>query len=143
MPVFLDKAQLIEQVRRLSRLIGRIRDIFAPRVYGPEPMIHVTTATAIGAGADWARLRLTFSNGDRGEINLTDHVAFSGILAPLADERFFRQVFVARGTLCWPGDIDMDSIVIHHLTMGIPIELISTELPSAPVNHSPSPARIR
>jgi Protein of unknown function (DUF2442) len=139
MPVFLDKAQLIEQVRRLSRLVGRIRDIFAPRVYGPEPMIHVTTATPIGG----YRLRLTFSNGDKGEINLANHVVFIGTLAPLADERFFRQVFVARGTLCWPGDIDMDSTVIHHLTMGIPIELLSTELPSTPVNHSPAPARTR
>lgn len=132
MPIFLDKAQLIGQVRRLTRFISRIRDSFVPRVYAPAPIIHVATAMPMGG----YRLRLTFSNGDKGEINLSDYVTFTGILAPLADYHFFRQVFVARGTLCWPGDIDMDSTVIHHLTMGIPIELMPTDPPVMPVNHS-------
>jgi hypothetical protein len=31
----------------------------------------------------------------------------TGILAPLLDEGFFRQVFVDSGAVAWPGEIDL------------------------------------
>lgn len=74
------------------------------------------------------QLYLTFSNGDRGTINLFKHVQFLSRLSPLRDQALFRQVFIDHGTLCWPGNIDLDPIVIHHLTMGLPIDLVHPEL---------------
>jgi hypothetical protein len=113
-----------------------LRNLFVPRVYGPAPIVHITKATPIGS----YRLQVTFSNLDVGEIDLANHVAFRGILAPLADYDFFRQVFVARGTLCWPGDIDMDSTVIHHLTMGLRLSSsLASDRHFRSAGHLPAP----
>ena len=134
MVAFLNKVLTVKLIDPLIKPLMWLRNRFAPRVYGPAPIVHVTKAIPIGG----YRLQLTFSNRDVGEIDLANHVAFRGILAPLADYNFFRQVFVGRGTLCWPGDIDMDSTVIYHLTMGLPIELIRDDSGNELANYSSS-----
>ena len=68
--------------------IDWILDLFDRLFRHSDPIVQITSAVPSGG----YRLRLTFSNGDRGEINLTDYVVFISILTPLADERFFRQV---------------------------------------------------
>ena len=132
MAVLFNNSLIMKLIDQLIKPLTWVRNRFTPRAYGPAPLVYITKATPIGG----YRLRLTFSNHDVGEIDLANHVAFRGILAPLADYNFFQQVFIARGTLCWPGDIDMDSTVIHHLTMGLPIELVANDSHTIPANHS-------
>jgi len=98
------------------------------------PITHITHAEHVGGHQLW----LSFSNNTEGVIDLAQHVKFVGFLAPLADEALFHQVFIDRGTICWPGDISMDSTVMYHLTMGIPIDIASDD--SASDDHEPPTA---
>lgn len=115
---------------RFDRILGRTK-----------PLIQITSAVPSGG----YRLQLTFSSGDKGEIDLSRHIQFLPTLAPLADPAFFQCVFVDHGTICWPGNIDLDPIVIHHIAMGLPIDLVHPELgalkESAFVNHAPTVVR--
>lgn len=104
----------------LKKLFDAVSHLFDPLVYGAEPIIHTVGAKYL---SDY-RLWLTFDNGTSGEIDLSQHIAFTGTLAPLADTGIFRSVFVEDGTICWPGDISMDPIVMYHLVMSLPIELV-------------------
>lgn len=108
----------------LLTIIDWFRDWFDPLVKAAEPLITITAVTPLGASDGSRRLRLTFSDGNAGVIDLAQHVEFIGTLAPLRNPAIFRQAFVHHGTVCWPGDIDMDPIVLHHLTMGLPIDLV-------------------
>jgi hypothetical protein len=55
------------------------------------------------------RLYLRFNDGAQGELDIAQIVAFEGVFAALADQRFFQQVYVDAdwGTVCWPGDLDL------------------------------------
>lgn len=68
-------------------------------------------------------LLLHFSNGDHAKVALADHLKFVGYFAPLASPTFFEEVSVDHGTLCWPGGIDLDPLVLHAWTMGLPLAL--------------------
>ncbi|MEZ4869353.1 MAG: DUF2442 domain-containing protein [Caldilineaceae bacterium] len=70
-------------------------------------------------------LEILFHNGEKGYLQLSQHLAFTGYFAPLADAEFFNQVYVDHGTLCWPKQIDLDPVVVYAWTFGIPIELAS------------------
>jgi hypothetical protein len=69
------------------------------------------------------RLRLEFNNGDAGEVDLSKCLQFQGELAPLADPAFVAKarVHFDAGTVCWPGDIDLDPEVLHHRATGKPL----------------------
>jgi hypothetical protein len=84
-------------------------------------MIDVTT---VEPQANYTLL-LHFSNGDQGTLCLADHLKFVGYFAPLASTEFFEEVYLD-GTLCWPGGIDLDPIVVHAWTMDIPLSLAGT-----------------
>lgn len=68
-------------------------------------------------------LLLHFSNGDRGTLSVADHLKFVGYFAPLASTEFFEEVYLDHGTVCWPGGIDLDPIVVHAWTMDMPLML--------------------
>lgn len=68
-------------------------------------------------------LSLHFSNGDEGKLCLADHLKFVGYFAALASPEFFEEVYLDHGTVCWPGGIDLDPIVVHAWTMGVPLAL--------------------
>ena len=72
-------------------------------------------------------LRLGFSNGDEGVLRLAEHLKFVGYFSPLASSEFFAKIYIDHGTLCWPNDIDLDPIVVHAWTMGLPLELASAK----------------
>jgi Protein of unknown function (DUF2442) len=47
-----------------------------------------------------------FKDGLAGHVHISKD-QLTGILAPLLDEGFFRQVFVDSGAVAWPGEIDL------------------------------------
>ena len=87
-------------------------------------MIHVTSVEP----QPCHRLFLQFSNGDQGTLSLSDHLAFVGHFAPLAKPEVFTNVYIDHGTLCWPGGIDLDPIVVHAWTMAEPLSMADEPL---------------
>lgn len=108
----------------LTRLIDWFRDRFDPIVQAPKPLIAINRVSALGASDGSRRLRLTFNDNRTGIVDLARHVEFIGTLAPLQDPAFFREAYVSNGTVCWPGDIDMDATVLYHLAFDLPIDLV-------------------
>jgi hypothetical protein len=70
-------------------------------------------------------LVVQFDNGDQGRFQVSTQLPLTGYFAPLAGSAFFRRVYVAHGTLCWPGEIDLDPVVVHAWALHVPIELAS------------------
>jgi hypothetical protein len=67
-------------------------------------MLRIRSAKAL----DDYRVRLTLTNGDTVERDLTD-IIWGPVFQPLLDDYArFRQVHVEAGTLVWPGDLDFD-----------------------------------
>ncbi len=70
------------------------------------------------------RLRLTFTDGFTGEVNLRDWITGrGGIFSALEDPAFFRQAAVHKdfGTVHWPNDVDFDPDVLYSMATGQPI----------------------
>jgi len=64
------------------------------------------------------RLRLVFTNGETGEIDMRHKVTGrSGVFAPFNDVAFFAQVRVDGETVVWPNGVDLDPIVLYLETM--------------------------
>jgi hypothetical protein len=70
------------------------------------------------------RLELTFTNGERAELDLADRiVGRGGVFAPLQDIDFFKKVKVDPeiGTLVWPNEVDMCPDVLYSKATGEPL----------------------
>ena len=69
------------------------------------------------------RLRVGFDNGDVGELDLTKHLKFRGLFAPRKDPDFVGKVRLDGnlGSICWPGDLDFDPVLLHHYATGKPM----------------------
>ena len=62
------------------------------------------------------RLELTFTNGEKAELDLADRiVGRGGVFAPLEDIDFFKKVKVDSevGTLVWPNEVDLCPDVLY------------------------------
>jgi hypothetical protein len=74
------------------------------------PMVDVVEAQALG---DY-KLRLAFSDGCEGVIDLFDFVAAGGpMVEPLKDAGYFSRVFVSSGVPTWPNGFDLDAINLY------------------------------
>lgn len=64
---------------------------------------------------DGHRLRLTFADGEIHEVDLRAVLAGGGVFTPIFKDRaIFEAVRVDEfGTIAWPGDIDLDPIVLR------------------------------
>ncbi|HEY1756254.1 MAG TPA: DUF2442 domain-containing protein [Bryobacteraceae bacterium] len=51
-------------------------------------------------------LRVRFADGLAGTVRF-DPGYFTGVFEPLRDPQFFNRVFVDRGAVAWPGDLDL------------------------------------
>jgi hypothetical protein len=51
-------------------------------------------------------LFVRFKDGLQGIVHL-HHEQLTGVLKPLRDESFFKQVFIDNGAVAWPGEIDL------------------------------------
>jgi hypothetical protein len=59
-------------------------------------------------------LRLTFENGEIRLYSMANFLACaSGVFVPLRQIDLFRQAFVADGTVCWPGGLDVDPELLY------------------------------
>jgi hypothetical protein len=69
------------------------------------------------------RLHVEFDNGDAGDVDLSKHLKFTGVFAPLEDPAYVAKVRVdAEGdTICWPNQADIDPVVLHHYATGKPL----------------------
>jgi hypothetical protein len=78
------------------------------------------------------QLRVGFDNGDVGEVDLAKRIKFRGLLTPLKDPAFFSKVFVNEeiGTICWPGDLDFDPVILHHYATGKPMPKWAGPIPN-------------
>jgi hypothetical protein len=58
---------------------------------------------------DTQRLLLTFEDGTKGAVDLSDLVARGGVFAPLREPSYFRQVRLdpEGGTIIWPDGVDV------------------------------------
>lgn len=76
-------------------------------------MLHISDAQYLG---DY-RVRLAFNNGREGVADLRAMIFDEPrtVFAPLRDVSVFRQLFIAHGALCWPGDLDVAPEYIYFL----------------------------
>ena len=58
------------------------------------------------------RLFVRFQDGLRGHVCLRKE-ELTGVLAPLNDPGFFEKVFIDRGAIAWPGEIDLAPDAMH------------------------------
>ena len=63
------------------------------------------------------RLLVRFADGSGGLMQLAPE-DFTGVLAPLREPSFFNQVFVDRGAVAWPGEIDLAPDVMYRQIVG-------------------------
>ncbi|MCE9595593.1 MAG: DUF2442 domain-containing protein [Planctomycetes bacterium] len=69
------------------------------------------------------RLWLRFDDRVEGELDLATILRFEGVFAPLAAPEFFEKVRIDPdwGTLVWPGEVYLDSEMLHSLVRGEPL----------------------
>lgn len=70
------------------------------------------------------RLWLRFDDGVEGDVDLRKVIGeFRGVLAPLLNPSFVAQVHVHPefGTITWPGELDLDPVVLYCAVRGIPV----------------------
>jgi hypothetical protein len=81
------------------------------------------------------RLEVTFSNGEKVELDFKDRiVGRGGVFMPLEDIEFFKQVKVdpeAR-TLVWPNEVDFCPDVLYSEATGRPIPRFEVVPPQTP-----------
>ena len=60
-------------------------------------------------------IRLEFSDGTQGDYDLQPLIEQgTEMVAPLANDAFFRQFFLELGALCWPNGFDLSARGIQH-----------------------------
>lgn len=79
------------------------------------------------------RIHLRFEDGVEGDLDLGDIINFSGVFAPLRDEKEFAKVRVhpELGTIVWPNGADLDPDVLHARVIGKPIDLTTPITPKS------------
>jgi hypothetical protein len=69
------------------------------------------------------QLHLRFEDGAEGTVDLTRHLSFRGVFAPLKELSYFRKVRVDPNlsTVVWPNGADLDPDVLYAHITGQPI----------------------
>ena len=94
------------------------------------------------------RLHVRFDDGVEGEIDFRKHMGgFRGVFEPLNDPAFFATVYAHRswGTVSWPGELDVDPVLVYSTITGLPLPRVSGKPDSRSPRRarSPRPARRR
>lgn len=80
-------------------------------------MLHVNQVSYAGGH----RLALVFSDGTLGVADLAQEVSSFKPFAPLRDQAVFAKAFIADGTVCWPGELDLAPERLYALAHGLPV----------------------
>lgn len=83
---------------------------------------------------DQYRLALTFTNGEKADVDLQERiVGRGGIFKALEDVDFFKQVRVDEeiGTIVWPNEVDFCPDVLYSQAMNQPINEYGADVPKA------------
>ena len=80
---------------------------------------HIVSARHVGGHV----VRLRFEDGVEGDVDLRGFLGeFTGVFAPLADPAFVARVTINEmRTITWPGDLDLDPVVLYCAVRGIPV----------------------
>ena len=73
--------------------------------------LYLTDVAAVEP-LDGYRIRVTFEDGVCGEADLS-HLAGRGVFQAWHNRAFFEDVFVRRGVVTWPGELDMDPCQLY------------------------------
>jgi len=82
-----------------------------------ETMEHVTHVLVRGG----YRLELVFDTGETRIFDATPYLQ-KGVFQRLRDPDLFRQAYVAFGTVCWPGDLDIAPETLYDQSRAIEAE---------------------
>lgn len=75
-----------------------------------SPLLDVTAVAPLPGFV----LRLTFENGEIRRFSMSKLLAREAtVFTPLRRAVLFRQVFIAHGTVCWPGGADLDPELLY------------------------------
>lgn len=67
------------------------------------------------------KLRLKFTDGSGGVVDVEPTIKRIKQLKPLLDKKLFAQVKVAHGTVCWPGDLDLSPETLYAQANDLPV----------------------
>ena len=72
---------------------------------------------------DGYRVRLRFSDGSEGIVDVAKLIPFQGVFRPLRDPKYFHwlRVDTEAGTICWPNGADIDPDALHSKATGAPL----------------------
>lgn len=77
----------------------------------PKPILHDVIAVEVLPGF---KLRLRFDINEVRIYNMAPFLArAAGVFIPLRRIANFRRAYVAHGTVCWPGDVDLDPELLY------------------------------
>ena len=94
-------------------MVGRFRPRYAEDTEGLEMYWDVVE---VKPEPDY-RLFVRFADGRGGRVQLAPE-DFTGVLAPFREPSFFRQVFVDRGAVALPGEIDLAPDAMYRQVVG-------------------------
>jgi hypothetical protein len=68
-------------------------------------------------------VHVRFDDGASGDLDLSKHLDFRGVFAPLRDPAYVAKVRVDEdgGTIAWPNEADIDPVVLYHYVTGKPM----------------------
>ena len=67
------------------------------------------------------KLRLRFTDGSMGTVDLEATIRRIKQLAPLLDLERFAEAYADHGTVCWPGDFDLAPETLYAMAHGLPV----------------------
>lgn len=78
------------------------------------PLLDVISVEALPG----FKLRLTFENTEVRVFAMSGFLArASGVFVPLRCPEVFKQAYVANGTACWPGNVDLDPEYLYEASV--------------------------
>ena len=72
------------------------------------------------------KIAVSFRDGAAGIVDIGRSLRLRGVLERLKDSAFFARVYVGRNsrTVTWPGQLDLDPVMLYHRATGKSIEWI-------------------
>lgn len=118
-----EQGKTLERVAVPKALLARI----TPST--PNLLLDVTAVEALPGFV----LRLTFENGEVRRFSMARLLAREApVFTPLRKVTMFRQVFIANGTVCWPGGADIDPELLYEQSVPVGEDSFSEELKAMP-----------